>query len=204
MQTKKNNSFSLPDKNRLKIYFLWILGLDVVFVSIYGGMNYLASLQSFHYQVYLVDELKIPFIPFFIYLYLSISFLFIIPLFRLTPDELHRMGRQALLITLTAGLVFYLFPTVSGYQKTDAGIHSFIFKIVYLVDRPHNLFPSLHVAYTTLIITSAVTWTNYKIDLILWIWYLFILSSVLLVHQHHLADIPAGILLAHFIKRLVK
>jgi membrane-associated phospholipid phosphatase len=70
------------------------------------------------------------------------------------------------------------------------------------LDYPHNLVPSLHVAYAVL--AGAVVWngaTARWLRVLSGAWLALLISSVLLVHQHHLLDVVTGAALGIFCYR---
>jgi len=78
-----------------------------------------------------------------------------------------------------------------------------VFAAMYQLDLSHNLVPSLHITYSSLIvwvIAHALAdsqrgrlWTT-----LLRGWLTLIAASVLLVHQHHLLDVLAGLALGRY------
>jgi membrane-associated phospholipid phosphatase len=77
---------------------------------------------------------------------------------------------------------------------------------MFAVDMPHNMVPSLHVVFSALILlalTGATTSESYRL---FWYgWLLVICASTMLVHQHHLIDVIAGLALAFLLrKRIIK
>jgi membrane-associated phospholipid phosphatase len=65
------------------------------------------------------------------------------------------------------------------------------------VDLPHNLVPSLHVTFSALILFSLIDASVlFAAKLALSAWLILICLSTLLVHQHHLLDVAAGLLVA--------
>ncbi len=71
------------------VTFAWWGGLvGIAFFGIYPTTNWLASLQSKHYSLFVAGELSLPFIPEFIWIYFSMFVLFLLPPFLLNPEEL--------------------------------------------------------------------------------------------------------------------
>jgi membrane-associated phospholipid phosphatase len=69
---------------------------------------------------------------------------------------------------------------------------------------PHNLVPSLHVVFSALILFSIIQTSKMPIARIaLWGWLLLLCVSTLLVHQHHLLDVAAGLTLAMLFDHLI-
>jgi membrane-associated phospholipid phosphatase len=76
------------------------------------------------------------------------------------------------------------------------GLHRSVFNLLQMVDTPHNLAPSLHVAFSALILLGCAeiaprhwAWGYY-------FWLLVLSASTVLVHQHHLFDGVSGLVLA--------
>jgi membrane-associated phospholipid phosphatase len=66
---------------------------------------------------------------------------------------------------------------------------------VYAGDRPYNDFPSLHTSLSTIIAVHWWRW-NRRIGVPVAVWTLLIVASTVLVHQHYLADVGGGLVLA--------
>ena len=67
--------------------------------------------------LYISLELQIPFVPEFVWAYLSLYLLFLIPPFFLTHQRMNVLGRQLIAATLFCGLVFLLLPTELGFER---------------------------------------------------------------------------------------
>jgi hypothetical protein len=62
---------------RLRTYLFWSFWAGVAFFAIYPAMNWITSLRRAPFHLYLTRELAIPFVPLFIWPYLSTYLLFI-------------------------------------------------------------------------------------------------------------------------------
>ena len=195
-----------PPWNRWLVYLRYVILLDILFVAVYGGSGWLAA----HRVVEPVDfyfgwELGIPFVPWLIYVYLSISVLFLLPLFALDETALGLLARRIACAVLISGVVFLLMPTHLGFpREVSISEQWLLFRIIYAIDPPHNLFPSLHVAYSTLIIAALIAHSPLTLRRLFLLWLGLICLSVVLVHQHHVLDVPGGLLVAWVSARLVK
>ena len=104
-----------------------------------------------------------------------------------------------------AAVFFILFPTELGFSRTEnIEGYEFMYNLLHMIDKPHNLAPSLHITYSALgayVLSSEIKskWLKGMI----WLWFLLICSSIVLVHQHHLFDIFSGILLSFFVINFV-
>jgi membrane-associated phospholipid phosphatase len=168
----------------------------VVFVSLYGFSNWQAQFRS-RYQIYWEWELGIPLVPEMILIYTSIYVLLLLPLFACSSIDIKAMGRALILATGIAAVFFIAFPTELGFVRpTQFAAFESMFTTLYALDRPHNLFPSLHVTFSSIatlfISRNKPNWLRAG----LYIWLLLICISVVLVWQHHIPDIILGLLLA--------
>lgn len=195
----KHFSFlSLPDKERIMAIVIWGSLATIAFTIIYGGCNTLAAKSTNHYPMFLDFELSIPLIPWMIYPYLSLNALFIIAAFILSKNAVKGYCLSIVWGALVAGVFFYFFPGKLGFERLPMVIgYENLFKTMHEIDNPHNLFPSLHVTYSSLSMwamnhQAKSAWLNWLLNF----WLLLICSSVILVHQHHLFDIFTGFVLA--------
>jgi membrane-associated phospholipid phosphatase len=142
-------------------------------------------------------ELGIPFVPGAIAVYFSISLVFALPVLALDECGLSRMARAFAGCTCVAGVMFVAMPFRIGFERPPsvAGFES-IYSALYRFDAPFNTVPSLHIAYSTLILWTLASGTASRpARLALVGWWLAICASVLLVHQHHVVDVVTGIAL---------
>jgi membrane-associated phospholipid phosphatase len=104
---------------------------------------------------------------------------------------------------IIAGFIFVLFPGECGFQRPnpdELGAFGIFFKILYSLDKPHNLFPSLHITYCYLGLRAFIDHTNkYWLKSLFAIWFVLICFSVILTYQHHLFDLVSGLLLGFLI-----
>lgn len=90
---------------------------------------------------------------------------------------------------------FIFFPAVMLRPEiSPAGFHERILLWVYQIDRPYNIFPSLHVANLVYVLCLVIAWGKK------WAWgaygFLTVLISLstMIVRQHYLLDVLSGIL----------
>lgn len=107
---------------------------------------------------------------------------------------------SACLAMITAFLVSYLFyfflqtevirPTLTG---TD--LFTRLIQGVYATDNPYNDFPSLHTSISTIL---AIHWFHFdrRVGYVAIFWTTLIVLSTILIKQHYVADLVAGLLLA--------
>lgn len=192
-----------PTRAAVWLYLQIILALNILFVIVYGGANQLASLRGDPYHFFAEWELNIPFVPAMIYVYFSISLLFLAPLFVLNATRLKRLGIAAALCIIFAGLSFILIPGTTGFAPTcivqpTSAFESWVFEILHRIDKPYNTVPSLHVGLSTLVVLSTRHGsTSRLLSNSLFLWLFIIMLSVVFVHQHHIVDVATGWILGY-------
>lgn len=179
-------------------YALWIGAANILFFLVYGTCNYLASKSTHLYQCYFDWELKIPFLSWMIIPYRSLDWLFIAVYF-LPKESIKRFSLQMMMALIPAGIIFLTFPGQCGYIRPDPetlGIFKSIYSVLYQLDKPHNLFPSMHITYAYFAIRPLSE--QYKSRLsqgLLWSWMGMICLSIIFTWQHHLIDLVLGLML---------
>lgn len=181
-----------PFRQRLVLFLRWSLALTLLFVATYGMTNWLAASRSARFHLYFAQELRIPFVPWMIFVYLSVNGLLLLPLFALDLEGINRYGRACAAATLIAACFHLALPAELGWQRPATVPGYAVFEGFFLLDRPHNLVPSLHVTYSVLAAASLPAWLRWLGA----VWAALLIASVLLVHQHHLADVAGGLALA--------
>lgn len=186
---------------RLSTFALWGALVGVVFFSVYPTMNWLTGQRPQQYALYFAGELNIPFVPQFIWFYLSMYLLFAAPPFFLEPGQLRRLARELIAGTLAAGVVFLLLPARLGFTRSLPGdpLLDALYAGIFALDQPFNLVPSLHVVYSAAIALAIAAPGGRGRQLLFGLWLALICASTLLVHQHHLLDVGSGLLLAGFL-----
>lgn len=187
-----------PSKGAIKVYLSLGALLYVQFILVYGSANWLASRREEFYRLYFSWEQTTPFIPQFAYVYLSLSMFLLLPLFCLTENRLRAWAKANMVMTFIAGACFVALPAQLAVARSDAVREQHVvYHLLYSLDLPHNLFPSLHVAYATLalLVMLPLIWRR-MVGYGILIWWGLLLLSVLLTRQHHLVDIVGGLVLA--------
>lgn len=185
---------SWPDRQRCLHYLKLGSLLSVQFLLIYGGANLLSARRSDVHQIYFEWELAIPLLPSMVWVYASIVPLMLSPLFYLDTSQQNRLARQMALAMLIAGAVFLVFPGKVGYEST--GILPVAIAAIRSIDLPYNVFPSLHVALSSIILLHLYRIFDSRGRVFLATWLIALIASVLFTHQHHIADVFGGLMLA--------
>ncbi len=194
---------TIPDKKRLLAITIWGTIATFGFALPYGICNSLALKSPKHYAMFLDFETQIPLIPWMIYPYVSLNLLFVFAAFVLEEvEDIKGLCLSLVVAAFSAGIVFYLFPGKLGFVRQSVPGYEKYFETMFALDHPHNLFPSLHITYSSItfwIMNRSKPKRWFKFINHLW---LFLIScSVVLVHQHHLFDILTGFILAILVYR---
>lgn len=181
---------------------MWGTLVGIAFFGVYPTTNWLTGLRESQHELFIQIELGIPFVPHFIWLYLSMYLLFGLPPFFLDEERLKQLGKELILGTVIAGLIFLLLPGHLGFSRTLPADNFYrpIFQGMFSVDKPYNLVPSLHVVYTAAISAAVMARVSPGLRAMLGIWACLIMASTVLVHQHHILDVTTGLLLAFLIR----
>lgn len=190
-----------------KTYAFWAIWVGVAFFSVYPTCNWLTSLRGEYFDLYLPVELGVPFVPQFMLAYLSMYVLFALPPFFLKVAELTALGKQLIAGTIISGLVFMILPAKLGFTRVvpEDGIFGPLYSSLFSIDMPHNMVPSPHVVFSSLILLALSGASEPRVSKVFWYgWLLLICASTLLVHQHHLIDVIAGLAIAFLLRRRIK
>ena len=141
----------------------------------------------------------IPVVPVFVIPYVSLTpyIAATMALLLLLRARLFRSAALAMIIAWLVSYAFYFFlqsyvarPELTGTDPLTA-----LIRTVYASDQPYNDFPSLHTSLSTIV---AVHWwrVDRRAGLVAGAWTLLIVASTVLIHQHYLADLVGGLVLA--------
>ena len=187
---------------RLRTYFLWSFWAGVAFFAVYPTMNWLTSLRRAPLHLYLRSELAIPLVPWFIWPYLSMYVLFVLPLVFIPADRMPSLGKQLIAGCLISAAMFLLLPAELGFAREVPSAYGSIYASMFTIDRPYNLVPSLHVIWSTAIALACIDFARIPAKIALSAWLCVIVASTVLVHQHHLIDVIAALAIVIVLRRV--
>ena len=193
--------------NVWKTYIFWAFWVGVAFFFVYPICNWLTSQRTHVFKLYFESELSVPFVPEFFWAYISMSILFFMPPFFLGVSGLKMLGKQLVSATFFSGLIFLFFPAKLGFGRNapEEPIYGPLFTNLFSVDMPYNMVPSLHVIFSALIVFAITDNSRTKlVKSAWWGWLILICMSTLLVHQHHLLDLIAGLVVAWLFRSLLR
>lgn len=178
--------------------------LLALFAVVFYGADAVAALHAERWRLYFDWELAIPYWPAAFPVYFSVLALpfVMLPLARRAADLRLWERRMAVTIVL-AGVVFVTMPAQLGYApQQPAGAWRLWALAAEHVAGRYNLLPSLHVALALVTLASAWPLAGPAARAGLALWCALLLPSVLLTHQHHVADLLAGVALAAAVVRM--
>lgn len=186
---------------RARSYLRALVECSIVFFPLYAFTNSLAEERA-RYKIFWQWELSIPLIPEMMLFYMSLNFLMVLPLFLCEPAEIKLLGRSLIIGTVVGAVFFLLLPSELGFiRPSRVPLFESLFHTIYSVDKPHNLFPSLHVTFSSIAVMAMASKVGSWVSRLLVIWLITICFSVVLVWQHHVSDVIAGLALAAVIFR---
>lgn len=193
------NKLNLRRPADRKFFLKLVFQVIGIFFLCYTVPNKLAYIKPERvFQLYTQWELKIPLIPEFIFIYVSTYIQILIPVFFLTKRRLYYYAWAINYSSIVAAFFFIFLPGELGFDRTqEVARYAFMYKWLHMVDDPHNMYPSLHVAYST--ITTLTIFHHLKsfwAKRILAFWQVLVYLSIFFVHQHHLFDLITGLPLA--------
>ena len=190
-----------PSREEFIVYRNWFIVVSLLFFSTYPPAALMNSPQNATH-LYFQIETALPLMESFIWIYATLYFFFFLPLFICPKDELHALGWQLSTTTIMAGFVFWVFPTTLGFPPTNPEKFEYAFHVLRSIDKPLNLFPSLHIAYGFLLTAACTRGNKRSLKTFFGLWYGLLILSVLFTHQHHIADIFGGFIIALTAKSL--
>lgn len=171
--------------------------LSVLFVAVYGGANWLASAQTDVANWHFEWERHIPFWPMMVVPYLSIDVFFLAaPFLCRDRAEMGVYTRRVALAILVAGMFFVFMPLRFAFERpVTNGWAAALLNAFVALDRPFNLFPSLHVALSVLLADVYLRRATGVLRIACGTWFVLVGLSTLFTYQHHVVDVAGGLAL---------
>lgn len=149
-------------------------------------------------------DVKIPFVPLMAIPYISYEIIapIVVTLLALAFGSFKRfltMGFALIVAQVIADLAFWLFQTevLRNDVTVPGGFSGWLVETVWGNDNPFNGYPSLHCGWTTIAIISLFRLRKRipKTAWILMLWLLLVYPATVMLRQHYLMDVYAGILM---------
>jgi hypothetical protein len=178
------------------------------FMTGYFGVGTSRSSARAHVLTTVLDE-RIPFLANSVWAYFWVLFCALLPLFVVRCSGLFRRTAIAYAIVIAVSLVFFtVFPVTSielrvSPERLDVSRFSdWAVVLLYSVDPPYNLFPSLHLSIATLAALSV--WKARKsCGVAVFMTLGFASASLFTLKQHCLIDVLGGLVLGAFVGGLI-
>jgi protein-tyrosine phosphatase/membrane-associated phospholipid phosphatase len=170
------------------------VGLSVLFLIVYGWCNWLTAQRHDVGTLYFEWERFIPFVPLMIVPYMSIDLFFVAaPFLCRSERELATFSKRIVAAIVVAGICFLLFPLRFAFERPSAsGWLGAVFDWFREMDQPHNLLPSLHITFRTILAQHYARHTRGFLQSASNVWFVLVGLSTLLTYQHHFMDVVAG------------
>ncbi|MCB1176738.1 MAG: phosphatase PAP2 family protein [Leptospiraceae bacterium] len=184
-------------------FLISYLKVSIAFLLTYPAINYFTEFRTDIHHFYFVFEKELPLIPWMVIPYFSINLLFILPVFYVEGEDISIIEKCFLITLVISCFIFLIFPTTLGFNTNNPEYFNEIFNSIKKVDKPYNLFPSLHVGFSSIVFLYLFKKEKkFLLKLFYSIWMIFIFSSVIFTHQHHLLDIVSGYAIAHSVFKI--
>lgn len=187
----------------MRTYLLWSFWIGVAFFAVYPTMNWITSLRPSRFHLYFGAELGIPFIPQFIWAYLSMYLLFLLPALVMPTANMPSLGKQLIAGCVISAVCFLLFPAELGFARAvpAKAPYAAMYAKIFDLDRPFNLVPSLHVIFSSAIALACADCVRLPGRIAIYAWLVVIVASTVFVHQHHLLDLAAAFVIVFLLRR---
>jgi membrane-associated phospholipid phosphatase len=186
-----------PGAANLRITVPLCLSFLKLFSSVYGTTSLLAALRAPHQDPAFPFELRLPFVPSMTAVYLTVPLaLLLTPFILRTWRDITPFFLTLTVETLVAGLCFLLIPLAQAYPpRIVSGFWGGVFHFADALNLDYNEVPSIHVTFAvTLALVFGRRCGPVGRSLFL-VWAVLVSVSTLLIHEHHLLDVGAGIIL---------
>jgi hypothetical protein len=168
-----------------------------IFYSIYGGTSLLAKLRRPHLDFYFPWEMRLPFLPSWTLVYLTVPLLLLLTPFILRTWRSFMPFFLTLTVeTLIAGVIFLAVPLAQAYPpRVASGFLGGVFHMADRLNLDYNKLPSLHMAFA---VTAAVVFgrrCGWLGRTLFSLWIVAVCASAMLIHEHQVLDLAAGLAL---------
>lgn len=193
LSTRNHYAAALDQRNAAIVSLALV---SFLYCAGYGIANRLTQLRADVGTAVFAWEKSIPFIDWTIVPYLSIVGFFAASFFLCRDREQLRCHVLRALALLALSLAcFALWPLRFTFERpvTDGAL-GMLFDLLQFVDLPYNRAPSMHVSVVVLLWAVYSDHLRGALRIAVGFWFSLIVLSVLTTYQHHVIDVPAGLL----------
>jgi membrane-associated phospholipid phosphatase len=195
MDTMQRPAASWPGRDEIAAFCRETFWVTALWLVVYGGASWIASLHTYRVRLWTDAELAIPFVPAASAVYLSLlPMLWLSSLVLRSTTELKKLSKAITIAILVSAPGFVLLPSVPAYPPHRADVEGSIFRFADAVNLQYNMCPSLHVAMAVAAAYTYAMQSPLRLKCFWWTWAAAITLSTLLTHQHHLIDALTGAL----------
>ena len=205
--TQPVNLKRIPSRRALE-RVAWAVGLVTLFVGGYFGLGSSTSPARAHELTTQLDD-QIPFIASSVWIYLWTFPCSLLPMFVVRCPRLFRRSAIAYAMVMVVAFVFFASYPVTSIRLRVASTtldlahpSDWAVSVVYSLDPPYNLFPSLHLAMTALAAFS-VRRAHKLCGTAILLSAAFVGVAACMIKQHCLLDVFAGFALAALADTLI-
>jgi membrane-associated phospholipid phosphatase len=170
----------------LLMFGVWALGYLAIARVTEGDVSYPIPTLAW--------EEKIPFLPVFVWIYLCIYPLFVLPFLFIRDKQFFRLFSFTYILVMCICYLCYLVIPVSFTRRPDLVVDSFstfALSIVFRADNSWNCFPSMHVAMSWLAALTILEVHRVR-GILATLLAVLIAASTVLIKQHYVLDVVAG------------
>jgi len=188
--------------------FVTSILLSILFIGVYGSTNWLtaqrpsSNIGTWYFEWELA---VIPYVPLLIVPYMSMDLFFFFATFLCRNErEINVFAKRVMFAILVAAAFFLLMPLKLAWPtRPEVGgwFGTFVEQSCnapFLMEYPHNLFPTLHIALCMIVADVYSRHTRGIVRFLLQFWFVLIALSTVLTWQHHIVDVAGGIILGAF------
>lgn len=188
---------ALPVAEDRKAAFLLAVGFMALFYLFYGSASWMTGQYGFALRVTNDWTRGLPFVPWMSAIYLTVGSLMTLSIFVLREVPALKSLFRILMLQLLIGFVcFLLLPFEQKSPMPGLATDGFLFRFADIVNLERNEFPSLHVCFALTCALIMGDYGRWYHRLALVAWALAIALATLLIHEHYLMDVVAGMVMA--------
>ena len=171
----------------------------LLFFELYYPLNAFTASRETWKPLTALDEAA-PFIPAFVFAYVSIYYISVVPAFLFRSRWVLRRAIVAYTtMSVISFIIFLLFPVemVLRPQLVEGeSFASWLLAMIYAVDHPYNCCPSLHVGLA-LMGAFTIDCVDKRFGRIAWAIAFLVCISTLVIKQHYIIDVIVGYVVAY-------
>lgn len=178
-----------------------VIACFLVNISVYVGAKLIIR-GKYHYDLTSYLDDKIPFMKEWVLIYLLCYAFWVanyILISREGKEKWFRFAFADIVAKIMCGIIFIVLPTTNARPEIIGGdIFSWLMRLVYDIDTPSNLFPSLHclVSWFCFIGIRKSSKVSLWYKIFSCIFAILVFLSTQFTKQHYLIDIAGGILIS--------